>query len=242
MKSSTKFLRVFVLLVLIFVGLVDHQNVFGLGNDGWEILNAKGLKAYRQKQYELAIQLFRDALSSLEVEMQPRSRQAMTLNNLAATHEKLGRYDEAELRYHQSLTIIEQIQGPNHPDLIPGLKNLAILHRERQQFAQAERLYQRSFNIIERVLGKQHPHLIPGLLDLAHVSQAQGEYARAEDYFVRALTIGETELPSAHHQTQSIRMQYAMLLRHLNRTEEADELERKARRDLDSPEEHQFTK
>ncbi|MCA9470444.1 MAG: tetratricopeptide repeat protein [Nitrospira sp.] len=215
--------------------VIDHQHVLGNTHDEWEIKNTSGLQAYKAQQYEQAIQLFKEALLTIPEEEQPNSRQAMTLNNVAAAHEALGRYDEAELYYQQSLTVVERIQGPNHPDLLPGLKNLAILHREQRNFDQAERLYQRSVFIIQHILGNSHPHLIPGLLDLAHVSQAQGEYGRAEGYYERALAIGEAELAPAHHQTQTIRMQYANLLRHLNRIDDAEELERRARRGLENP-------
>ncbi|GJL49385.1 tetratricopeptide repeat protein [Candidatus Nitrospira salsa] len=221
--------------LIVFMSVADGHSAVGSSHDVWTTKNAEGLKAYRQQHYEQAIQLFHDAISSLETDTQPRAQEAITLNNLAAAYEGLNRYDEAELHYLQSLTIVEQIQGPNHPDLVLGLTNLGIFHRKRGRFAQAERLYQRSLTIMEQVLGDSHPHLIPALLDLAHVSQAQKEFERSEKYYKRALKIGKTELPVAHHQTQSIRMQYAELLRHLNRVAEANWLEDQARHDLNAP-------
>ena len=235
-------LGVILVLLLSLVGGMNLPCVAGASDDAWNAMNAKGLEAYRQKKFQKAIELFRDALSSIDRKEQPDSRQAMTLNNLASAHDELGQYEEAALHYRQSLTIVEHLQGANHPDLIPGLKNLAILHRERRQFAEAERLYGRSLSIIERVLGEGHPHLIPGLIDLANVSQAQGEYGRAEEFYIRALKIGEAELPPAHHHVQYIRMQYATLLRHLNRATEADALEEQAREELVSPQQHEVTK
>ena len=234
MRNVRKTIACLMFVLWAVLPINNPSRVFGNAQDAWKINNADGLKAYRAQQYEQAVHLFSEALLAIPEAAQPNSHQAMTLNNLAAAHEALGRYDEAELYYRQSLTVVEQIQGPNHPDLLPGLKNLAILHRELQQFGQAERLYQRSLSIIQQMLGKTHPHLIPGLLDLAHVSQAQEEYERAEEYYGRALKIGETQLAPAHHQTQSIRMQYANLLRHLNRIKDAEDLERQAQRALEN--------
>ncbi|MGB0911742.1 MAG: tetratricopeptide repeat protein, partial [Nitrospirales bacterium] len=201
----------------------------------WETLNAEGIKAYQEGRHVQAIESFRDALSMVANEKGPDPRQAAILTNLAAAHEELENFQEAELRYQQSLTIVESIQGPTHPDLLPGLKNLANLHRLRDQLAQAERLYGRSLMILERVLGKEHPHLIPSLLDVARVCLGQEEYQRSEEYYVRALEIGKAKLSPAHPQTQSIRMQFAALLRHLNRLDEADALEEQARHALTSP-------
>ena len=235
MRYFVKTIALLITILWIVLPSIHHHHVFGNTSDDWEVKNASGLQAYRGQQYEQAVQLFKEALLTIPDVEGPTSRQAMTLNNLAAAHEALGRYDEAELYYQQSLTVVERIQGPDHPDLLPGLKNLAFLHREQQQYSQAERLYQRSLSIIQGILGDSHPHLIPGLLDLAHVSQAQQEYVRAEEFYARALKIGETELAPAHHQTQTIRMQYANLLRHLNRREDAEELERRARHGLEGP-------
>ena len=221
---------------LLGIGAVSEKTL--ASEKTWQSLNAEGVKAYQQGRYAQALQWFSQALSEVEKGAASDPRKAATLSNVAAAHEELGNFEEAKLYYQQSLTIVESIQGPYHPDLIPGLKNLAVLHDRHGEFAQAERFYRRSLSIVEHALGEGHPHLIPGLLDLARVSQAQEENGRAEEYFVRALKIGESELPAAHHQTQSIRMQYAKLLRYLNRLDEADALERQARRALDAPSNH----
>jgi len=235
MRNQKKFIILLLTLLSVVLIVTSRYDAIGSSPDVWTTKNAEGLKAYQQQHYEQAIQLFHEAISSLKPYTEPRSQEAITLNNLAAAYEGLNRFDEAELHYLQSMTIVERIQGPHHPDLVLALTNLAIFHRKRGRFAQAERLYQRSLTIMERVLGDEHPHLIPVLLDLAHVSQAQNEFERSETYYKRALTIGKTELPVAHHQTQSIRMQYADLLRHLNRVAEANWLEDQARHDLDAP-------
>ena len=226
----------FIALSIVTLSISGYANLAMASEEiTWEAANAKGMQAYRQRNFTKAKEWFSEALLQSGSGGMSDPQQAMTLNNLAAIHAKLGEYDEADLRYRQSLTIIESIQGPQHPDLLPGLKNLALLHRRQEDFAQAERLYQRSFLIVKRLLGEDHPHLIPGLLDLAQTSQAQQEYGRAEDYYREALTIAEAKLEPAHHQTQSIRMQYAALLKHLNRLDEANALEEQATRALSSP-------
>ena len=198
--------------MIVTMSLLSIYGMEGLtlaSEESWKEANDKGMQAYQQRRFVEAKDWFLQALSSINTGELADPRQAMTLNNLAAIHEELGEVEEAELRYRQSLSIIESIQGSQHPDLLPGLKNLALLHRKQRAFAQAERLYLRSHVIVKDLLGENHPHLVPGLLDLAQVTQAEEEYERAEDYYQQALRIAEEELAPAHHQTQSIRMQYA---------------------------------
>ena len=236
--SRTHFLTFIVgsVIAVFLLGIGGVSEKVLASENTWQSLNAEGVKAYQQGRYAQALQWFSQALVEVEKEEAPdHGNKAATLSNLGSAHEELGNVEEAKLYYQQSLTIVETIQGAFHPDLIPGLKNLAVLYDRHGEFAQAERLYRRSLAIVERALGDEHPHLIPGLLELARVSQAQEENERAEEYYVRALKIGETKLPPAHHQTQSIRMQYANLLRYLNRSAEADTLEAQARRALDAP-------
>ncbi|MFB3108610.1 MAG: tetratricopeptide repeat protein, partial [Candidatus Binatia bacterium] len=89
----------------------------------WETLNTAGMYAYNQGQYPKAKRLFCEALDSLESTSHADPRLVHTLNNLGAAQEALGEYAQAELSYRQSLTIVEKIQGSDHPDLVLGLNN-----------------------------------------------------------------------------------------------------------------------
>jgi len=209
-------------------GIVDPPAYADTQQTAWETANTAGLQAYRQGRYSDAKQWFFQALTEAERSGEPSPSQAMTLNNLAAVHEALGESEEAELRYQQSLFVIETIQGPNHPDLVPGLNNLALLYVQNGKFQQAEPLLRRSLNILESHLGETHAHLLPSLLLLAQVTQSQGRLEEAEQYYSRALNIADSELDSRHHQTTTILLRYAALLRQMNRDTEALLLEKRA--------------
>jgi len=193
----------------------------------WELENAAGMKAYQQKQFAPAKTHFLNALSSLGNMQTPSPEEATTLNNLGAVHEALGEYEEAELRYRQSLLIIEKIQGPNHPDIVLSLNNLAFLHFSKGEFDKAEVLWTRALDILENFLGADNPHLIQTLSTLGLLSQAQENYEIAEDYFTRAIRITEDHLGPQHPQFKKVLGHYANFLRITHRIHEAEMIEKR---------------
>src|SRR5262249_51873442 len=68
--------------------------------------------------------------------------------------------EEAERLYQRSLTIYEQVLGPEHPDTASTLNNLALLYKNQGRYEEAERLCQRSLTIYEQVFGPDHPKTV----------------------------------------------------------------------------------
>lgn len=223
------FTRIWIPLLFIVGGIMETPVFAETQASAWESANTAGLEAYRQGRYSDAKQWFLKALTEAEGSGEPSPSKAMTLNNLAAVHEALGESEDAELRYQQSLFIIGSIQGPDHPDLVPGLNNLALLYIQDGKYQQAEPLLRRSLRILEIHLGEIHAHLIPSLLILAQVTQSQNRLQDAVQFYSRALTIADSELGPRHEQTITILHRYARLLRQMNRDAEASFLEERAR-------------
>ena len=195
--------------------------------ESWETLNTAGMLAYREKDFLTAKEFFERALETLDRGSQPDPHAATTFNNLGAVHESLGEYEQAELRYRNSLAVIEMIQGPDHPDVAMGLNNLASLYFSQKAFEKAEPLWRRALEISEHVLGDTHPHLVQPLVTLAIVSQAQRKYDQAETFYIRAIRITEHALNPQHPRLIPLYARYATLLRQANRKDEADVVERK---------------
>ena len=189
--------------------------------ESWKTLNTAGMLAYKERDFALAKDMFHRALNVLEGSTDPDSRAATTLNNLGATHEAMGEYEQAELRYRHALTMIETIQGAEHPDVVVGLNNLALLYFSQRAFDKAEPLWQRGLSISEKFLGDAHPHLIQPLLTLGLVTQVQKEFDRAETYFLRAIDIGKRSLGDNHPGIVPLYERYASFLRQTGRDEDA---------------------
>jgi len=207
--------------LILVMGIVLASASVQAETESWETLNTAGMLAYKERDFVLAKKMFHRALNVLEGSTDLDSRTATTLNNLGATHEALGEYEQAELRYRHALTMIETIQGTEHPDVVVGLNNLASLYLSQQAFEKAEPLWQRGLSISEKFLGDAHPHLIQPLLTLGLVAQVQKEFDRAESYYLRAIEIGKRALGTDHPSLIPLYERYASFLRQTDRDEEA---------------------
>ena len=214
-------------------GLLLASSPLHAETESWATLNTAGMLAYQKQDFGMAKTMFHRALDALEARLKQDGREeskplvATTLNNLAATHEALGEYAQAELRYRHALTMIEAIQGPDHPDVAAGLHNLASLFFSQRAFARAEPLWQRGLSISERVFGERHPHLVQPLVTLGIVTQAQHKFARAETYYVRAIRIMEQALGADHPNLLPLYARHTLLLRQDHRAEEAQVIEQR---------------
>ena len=213
---------------MLVLGVVLASASVQAETESWETLNTAGMLAYKERQFVLAKEMFSRALNVLGETTEPGPRAATTLNNLGATHEALGEHEQAELRYRHALTMIETIQGPDHPDVVVGLNNLASLFFSQRAFDKAEPLWQRGLSISERYWGDAHPHLIQTLLTLGLVTQAQNEFDRAEPYFIRAIEISKQSLGADHPSLVPLYERYASFLRQADRDEEAQVMDRQA--------------
>ena len=114
--------------LILVLGIVLVSSPAQAETETWKTLNTAGMLAYKERDFVLAKEMFHRGLNVLEKSTDLDSRTATTLNNLGATHEALGEYKQAELRYRHALTMIETIQGTEHPDVVVGLNNLASLY------------------------------------------------------------------------------------------------------------------
>ena len=207
--------------LILVLGAVLVSSPAQAETETWKTLNTAGMLAYKERDFVLAKEMFHRALNVLEGSTDLDSRTATTLNNLGATHEALGEYEQAELRYRHALTMIETIQGAEHPDVVVGLNNLASLYFSQHAFEKAEPLWQRGLSISEKFLGDAHPHLIQPLLTLGLITQVQQEFDRAESYYLRAIEIGKRALGTDHPNLISLYERYASFLRQTGRDEDA---------------------
>ena len=214
--------------LILILGMVLASSPVKAETESWKTLNTAGMLAYKERNFAMAQEMFHRALNVFEGTTELDPRIATTLNNLGATHEALGEYEQAELRYRHALTMIETIQGPDHPDVVVGLNNLATLYFSQRAFDKAEPLWQRGLSISEGFLGEAHPHLIQTLLTLGLVTQAQKKFDRAEPYYIRAIQIGKHALGAEHPSLIPLYERYASLLRQADREEEAQVVDRQA--------------
>jgi tetratricopeptide (TPR) repeat protein len=83
--------------------------------------------------------------------------------------------------------------------------------------------------ICKQLLGSEHPDVAKSLNGLAWLYYTQGQYETAKPLYQRALAIYEKALGSEHLKLATFLENYALLLRKMDRPEEAGQLEARVR-------------
>jgi tetratricopeptide (TPR) repeat protein len=98
--------------------------------------------------------------------------------NLGGLCEDQARYAEAENLYHRSITLKEQLFGPDHPDVALAVGNLGVLYAKQGRYAEASDCYRRALDIFEATLAPDHPKRVTcreNYEDLLQAMQRQKE-------------------------------------------------------------------
>jgi CHAT domain-containing protein len=146
-----------------------------------------------------ALPLARKALAVWrEVLGEKHRNTAMGWLNLAAQHQALGRWAEAERGYRQARDIRKAMLGETHPLYGNSLNNLAGLYQAMGDYKAALPLYQQARDFHKAGLGVKHPTYAGSLNNLAALYRAMKEYQAALPLFKQVLDIYEATLGEKH--------------------------------------------
>ncbi|MEQ9096456.1 MAG: tetratricopeptide repeat protein, partial [Phycisphaerales bacterium] len=104
----------------------------------------------------------------------------LSLNNLAAVRQALGRAGEAEPLYEQALAMRRRLFEGDHPDVALSLNNLAFVRQALGRGGEAEPLYEQALAIQLRLFEGDHPDVAMSINNLAGVREAMGRAVEAE--------------------------------------------------------------
>ncbi|MBX3381553.1 MAG: serine/threonine protein kinase [Phycisphaeraceae bacterium] len=119
----------------------------------------------------------------------------VSLHNVAAALEKLGRREEAEPMYRKVLEIERERSGPDHPDILVTAHNLAFLCAKLGRYSEAEPLYIDTLMRCKRVYGPAHPGTLRCTVNLAALYRETGRAELAADILECALDDALEEMP-----------------------------------------------
>ncbi len=149
-------------------------------------------------QYDQARSLYQRALRTWKRAPEPDAEMARPLNGLALLSSELCQYDQAEELYQQARLLLEQLQGPTHPDMFRPLNNLAILYSIQGKYTKAECLYQQALAICVQAYGPDHSWTAYALANLAEVYLEQGKDELVQPLCEQALRIWKREWGAEH--------------------------------------------
>ena len=156
------------------------------GPAGARALAGIGTALARQGKRRQAADHFRVALKRAGNDAE---LQADILGRAAEAEAKAGRYVAATRHLRQSLVLLENALGSEHPALIEPLGKLGEVERAAGQYERAEAALRRALALIERAYGGANGRLASALFQLAEVLRAQERYDEAAPLLVRARAI-----------------------------------------------------
>ena len=112
-----------------------------------------------------------------------------------------SKYEEAIRTEQQSLSIRQQILGPDHTDVASALFGLGLYYRNAGAIPEAEEAYLRALAIREKAQGSDHPDVALVLNNLGYLYYSDlHDYARSQSLYERSLAIKEKALGAEHPQ------------------------------------------
>jgi tetratricopeptide (TPR) repeat protein len=109
-----------------------------------------------------------------------------------------GDPETARAHYEQAIPLVEELCGPDHPEVAGGHTGLALVLEELGDLDRARSELERALAIAEAAQGADHPEVAVIRSNLGGVLQKLGLLAEAREQLERALATGEATLPEGH--------------------------------------------
>ncbi|TKW55178.1 Kinesin light chain [Colletotrichum tanaceti] len=150
---------------------------------------------------------------------------ASLLECVAGYYRYRGQWTQAEQSAAQSLKLLNEIHGEEHPDTLSIMNNLALTYRERGRYKEAEELGIQVLETRIRVLGDEHPDTLISMNNLASTYLNQGRHKEAEELGVQVLAVKKRVLGEEHPSTLISMNNLASTYKHQGQCKKAEELQ-----------------
>jgi len=150
-------------------------------------LVAKGLDEQRAGRYGEAFHTLANAWAMLGPEEREGRAAAALLNHLGSVLQDLGKWDDAELRYRQSIAALDRAANGGDLEMAYPLNNLATLLRAEGRAREAVVLSRRSLELRQRFLAADDASVLTGMANLGTALIAAGDRKGAQQLLERAL-------------------------------------------------------
>ncbi len=163
-----------------------------------QVLNTLALVLEYTSGFEASIEVMERVVAIRRQQPAEESRASLPVNlsNLANQLHSVGRLDEAEPLYRESIQLAEETRGPEHPYVAIGLNSLAALHQDRDEFEAAEQAFSRAWDIAVKSLGETHPFTAVVAHNRGKLYHAQGRYEEAIEHLGRAVSMYRDHIAS----------------------------------------------
>ncbi|KAF9894417.1 hypothetical protein FE257_007920 [Aspergillus nanangensis] len=136
-----------------------------------------------------------------------------------------GRFNEAEVLYHQLIQIEQAKNGAEHPNTLISMANLASIYQSQGRLNKAEQLKLQVVEIRKTVLGTEHPDTLTSMANLALTFWSQGRWNKAEQLGLQVVEIRKTLLGTEHPDTLTSMANLASTYHDQGRLVESEQLQ-----------------
>ncbi|KAN0082027.1 hypothetical protein V8E54_003325 [Elaphomyces granulatus] len=177
---------------------------------------------YKDGRYDQAGTLFKEARKTV---LGPEHPDTLTsMNNLALTYQKQGRWTAAEMLLVQVIEARKTVLGPEHPDTLTSMNNLALTYQKQGRWMEVEKLFVQVMETRKMVLGPEHPNTLASMNNLALTYQNQGRWTEAEKLLVQVIEARKTVLGPEHPDTLTSMNNFALTYQNQGRWTEVEKL------------------
>jgi serine/threonine protein kinase len=161
-----------------------------------------GLSFWHLGEAERARQQWQRALDLRKAELGPDHPDTLlSMNNLAISYDKLGRYVEALGLREETLALQKGKLGPDHPDTLRSMHNLASSYHALGRHAEALKLREETLALRKAKLGPNHPDTLRSMHNLANSYFKLGRHAEGLKLREETLALRKAELAPDHPDT-----------------------------------------
>ncbi|KAL7755426.1 hypothetical protein ACKLNR_014524 [Fusarium oxysporum f. sp. zingiberi] len=148
-----------------------------------------------------------------------------SINNLASTYRKQGRWEEAEKLFVEVMEMSKAKLGVDHPSTLTSMANLASTYRKQGRWKEAEKLEVEVMQTRKAKLGVDHPDTLTSVANLASTYRKKGRWKEAEKLEVEVMETRKAKLGVDHPLTLNSIANLASTFWKQGRWEEAEKLE-----------------
>jgi len=167
----------------------------------------------QRQQPRQALRYFNDALKLSEGDPKATGVRGIVLGNIAAVHDQLREFEQADAAHRNSIATLRETLGPQHISVARALRFYARHLKDRGRFDGSAELYRESLSITDNVVDPLHPDRSYVHFDMAELFQSTGKlevaaahFEAAVDMLVRRIGLyGSSDDPDARLDAEGLR-------------------------------------
>ena len=190
-----------------------------------ESFDILGTLRFRLGDYSAAEEHYAQKLETTEAVYGNQSEEyADDLSALGAVLSASGRFEESVQNREESIQILENLFGPNHPSTMRDIGNLGVVYLDMGEPAKALPLFTKVVDFSEEEeVDPEYSRLPWALNNLGAAYLDLEEYTQAEPILRRTLTLRESSIGTEHPLLVPTLHNLGILLRHLEHYREGEQ-------------------